>query len=61
MKSEIKLSVQEVILQEQFQQAKIVAGKNGLHRTVKWVHIIEVSEVSNLLNGNELILSTGVG
>ncbi|MBZ5748888.1 PucR family transcriptional regulator [Metabacillus rhizolycopersici] len=61
MKNEIKLSVQEVILQEQFQQAKIVAGKNGLHRTVKWVHIIEVSEVSNLLNGNELILSTGVG
>ena len=61
MKNEVKLSVQEVILQEQFQQAKIVAGKNGLHRTVKWVHIIEVSEVSNLLNGNELILSTGVG
>lgn len=61
MQNEIKLSVQEVILQEQFQQAKIVAGKNGLHRTVKWVHIIEVSEVSNLLNGNELILSTGVG
>lgn len=61
MKNEMKLSVQEVLELDHFQQAEVVAGKNGRHRAVKWVHVMEVSDVSNLLNGDELILSTGVG
>lgn len=61
MKNEMKLSVQEILELDHFQQAKMVAGHNGRHRAVKWVHVIEVSDVSNLLNGDELILSTGVG
>ncbi|MFK2826420.1 PucR family transcriptional regulator ligand-binding domain-containing protein [Bacillus sp. B190/17] len=61
MKNEIRLSVQEILELEHFRKAKVVAGKEGIHRKVKWVHVMEISDVSDLLNGDELILSTGVG
>ncbi|EFV75222.1 hypothetical protein HMPREF1013_04655 [Bacillus sp. 2_A_57_CT2] len=61
MKKEVKLSVDEILKQKSFQTAKIVAGKKGVTRTVKWVHVMEITNVSNLLNGNELILTTGIG
>lgn len=61
MNSVIKLSVQEILMNKHFQNAKVIAGKNGLYRTVKWVHVMEITHIGSLLNGNELILSTGVG
>jgi purine catabolism regulator len=39
----------------------VAAGLQGLDRVVKWVHVVEVTQIRNLLHGNELILSTGVG
>ncbi|MCQ6279977.1 PucR family transcriptional regulator [Bacillus sp. EB600] len=61
MNKEVKLSVQEILKHESFQTAKIIAGKKGITRTVKWVHVMEITDVGNLLNGDELILSTGIG
>ncbi|MBR2177120.1 MAG: PucR family transcriptional regulator ligand-binding domain-containing protein [Clostridia bacterium] len=40
---------------------KLIAGKNGLKNTVRWVHIVEDSEVPDFLHGNELIFTTGIG
>ncbi|SHH93043.1 PucR family transcriptional regulator [Clostridium grantii] len=40
---------------------KLVAGENGLDRSVRWVHIVDVPEVSEWVNGGELIFITGVG
>ncbi|MDN4522905.1 PucR family transcriptional regulator [Fictibacillus fluitans] len=45
---------------EMFHKAIVIAGKKGLNRLVKWVHVMEVTQIGNLLNGNELILSTGM-
>jgi purine catabolism regulator len=56
-----KLSVEEVLRRKCFQHAELLAGETGLHRMVKWAHIMEVTQIRKLLNGNELILSTGVG
>ncbi|WP_249175354.1 PucR family transcriptional regulator ligand-binding domain-containing protein [Clostridium tyrobutyricum] len=39
---------------------KLVAGKNGLDRVIKWVHFMENPEYINWLKGGELILITGV-
>lgn len=39
---------------------KIVAGKKGLSRIIRWVHVMEYPEYSNWLNGGELILFSGV-
>lgn len=43
-----------------FEKAIVIAGENGLNRLIKWVHVMEVTQIGNLLNGNELILSTGM-
>jgi purine catabolism regulator len=56
-----KLTVQDILDHPIFQEAEVQAGSVGLGREIKWVHIMEVTEIRKLLNGNELILTTGVG
>ncbi|MHA6260937.1 PucR family transcriptional regulator [Sporosarcina sp. CAU 1771] len=59
--NDIKLDVQAVLTRDSFKTAKLVAGFNGIDRTVKWSHILETNEFNSLINGGELILTTGVG
>jgi purine catabolism regulator len=56
-----KLTVQDILDRPIFIEAEVQAGSGGLNREIKWVHIMEVTEIRKLLNGNELILTTGVG
>lgn len=60
MRNTFELSVKDVLNRESFQHAKVIAGKGGLNKLIRWVHILEVTEISDLLNGGELILTTGV-
>ncbi|HET7658006.1 MAG TPA: PucR family transcriptional regulator [Bacillales bacterium] len=60
MQPALKLTVEEMLKLPQFREAEIVAGMKGIHRVIRWTHIIEVTEIGHLLNGNELILTTGV-
>ena len=39
---------------------RLVAGSGGMENTVRWVHIVEDSEVPDFLHGNELIFTTGI-
>lgn len=39
----------------------MIAGAEGLGNFVEWVHIIEDIEVADFLNGNELVMTTGIG
>lgn len=55
------LTVEDILRRPHFKDAKIVAGMDGIQRLVSWVHIVEVAKIGHLLNGGELILSTGVG
>ncbi|MDD9267438.1 PucR family transcriptional regulator [Paenibacillus sp. GCM10023248] len=59
LNEDYQLTVQEVLGRPFFQHAHIAAGRNGLHRTVRWVHIIEVIQFEELLQGGEMILTTG--
>jgi purine catabolism regulator len=52
--------VKDILFRDQFDRTKVIAGLEGLTRQVKWVHVVEVLNIKKLLNGNELILSTGV-
>ncbi|WP_078379589.1 PucR family transcriptional regulator [Sutcliffiella halmapala] len=54
------LSLQEIMRRRHFDKAEVIAGEKGIHRLVKWVHVVEVTKIEKLLNGQELILSTGV-
>ncbi|MFK3985686.1 PucR family transcriptional regulator [Micromonospora sp. NPDC050397] len=40
---------------------RLVAGESGLDRFVRWVHAAEVPDIAALLNGGELVLTTGIG
>ncbi|WRU94679.1 PucR family transcriptional regulator ligand-binding domain-containing protein [Priestia filamentosa] len=55
------LTVSELLKRKNFEHCEVVAGKEGLERRIKWIHIVEVPKVEHLLKGEELILSTGVG
>jgi len=56
-----EIRVHEILGRPYFRNAEVIAGRKALERVVKWVHIMEVTKVGRLLNGNELILSTGIG
>lgn len=59
LNQDYQLTLQEVLERPTFQQAYIAAGKQGLQRLVRWVHIIEVIQFEQLLQGGEMILTTG--
>lgn len=52
--------VKDILQRKHFDNIEVIAGSEGLNRLVKWVHVVEVINIRKLLNGNELILSTGV-
>jgi PucR family transcriptional regulator, purine catabolism regulatory protein len=60
MKEHLQLKVADILGRKHFEDAFVIAGEEGVNRHVKWVHVVEVTSIRNLLNGNELILSTGV-
>jgi purine catabolism regulator len=41
--------------------AVMLAGTAGLGRPVRWVHVSDLSDIAYLLNGGELLLTTGMG
>ncbi|HEV3034111.1 MAG TPA: PucR family transcriptional regulator [Solirubrobacteraceae bacterium] len=40
---------------------RVVAGREGLHRPIRWAHSSEVPNIARLLKGGELLLMTGMG
>ncbi len=60
MKSLYYHSVQSILSRRYFEHSRVIAGHKGIQRQVKWVHVVEVTSIKNLLNGNELILTTGL-
>src|SRR5918997_6300155 len=40
---------------------EVIAGAGGLGRELRWAHVIEMADPSDLLKGGELVLTTGLG
>ncbi len=55
------LTVRDTLDNPHFAQALVAAGSRGLDREIRWVHILETTEVDELLHGGEMILTTGAG
>ncbi|MGW6624504.1 PucR family transcriptional regulator [Nocardia sp. NPDC055002] len=51
------------LLADQFLAADplVLSGRSSLDRAVRWVHSSEIFEISPLLSGGELLLTTGLG
>ena len=61
MIDKFELTIRGALDREVFQGAKVVAGNNRLDKQVKWTHILETNDFESLINGGELILTTGAG
>ncbi|MEW9670418.1 PucR family transcriptional regulator ligand-binding domain-containing protein [Ammoniphilus sp. 3BR4] len=63
MDNEFILTLHDVIKRPLFQQARVIAGENGLQRRVRWVHVLEISNFASyaLIHGEEMILTSGIG
>ncbi len=61
MMNEFTLKVRDIFTREHFRHAKVLSGSRGLDRVIRWVHVLEVEDFGSLINGGELILTTGVG
>jgi hypothetical protein len=55
------LRVRDILARPLFAGAQVIAGRTGLHRVVRWVHILEVCDVKAFINGGELVLTTATG
>ncbi|WP_240189881.1 PucR family transcriptional regulator [Bacillus sp. P14.5] len=55
------LTIEMILAMDCFQSAKVLSGIKGTTKMVKWAHILEVNHIGTLINGGELILTTGIG
>ncbi|SES91614.1 purine catabolism regulatory protein [Oceanobacillus limi] len=56
----LSITVQEALKRPSFSDITILSGRDSLTRSFKWVHVIEKVDCSRLIDGGELILSTGI-
>ncbi|TYP75465.1 PucR family transcriptional regulator ligand-binding domain-containing protein [Paenibacillus methanolicus] len=61
METERSLTVGEALKRPLFEGARLAAGAAGLHRRIRWVHILEITNFETLIHGEEMILTTGMG
>lgn len=56
-------TVREILALPELQAGlpEVVAGADGQHREVRWAHVAAGNRVASLLDGGELILTTGAG
>lgn len=59
--NEMELFVKDILNLPHFEDAEVLVGKKGLNRIIKWVHVVEIDTFGHLLNGQEMILTTGIG
>lgn len=53
-------SIADALSDPCMQHAELLGGQRGLYRPLRWVHAAEVLNIASLLEGGELLLSTGV-
>jgi purine catabolism regulator len=61
VKTVLQLTIRDILQRPLFNKAEAFASEEALNRVVRWAHIMEITQVGQLLNGHELILSTGIG
>jgi len=53
-------TVAEALRHPVLARAELVGGRQGLSRRIAWVHVSELLDVARFLQGNELLLTTGM-
>lgn len=55
----LSITLQEALKRPSFSNITILSGSSSMTRSFKWVHVIEKVECKELIDGGELILTTG--
>lgn len=55
------LTVKQALELDVLHDVKVVAGRRGLDRQIRWCHIIDNPEIVRWIQGGELLLTTGYG
>lgn len=55
------LELRRLIKKVSHMDITLIAGEDGLHNLVSWVHMVETTEASDFLEGGEIIFTTGLG
>ncbi|MFD0693548.1 PucR family transcriptional regulator [Paenibacillus sp. GCM10027628] len=55
------MKVIEALQLPSLQPAKVVAGAEGLHRTIRWVSIVDLPDPLSCVSSGDLLLTTGYG
>ena len=55
-----------VVLQDLYglvshKQMALIAGKKGMNRPVRWLHMVESVDIASFLEGDEIAFVTGIG
>lgn len=53
--------LKELVEQAADKNMVLAAGKNGLDKPVRWVHMVENEEIAGFLEGQEIAFTTGIG
>ena len=56
----MSVTCQDLLTLKYFERIKLVAGPNGLDRTVTWPYVGQTSTVSQWVHGGELLFITGI-
>lgn len=54
------MPLQKLLDMVQDQEVTVWAGANGLDNLVRWVHMVEGTEISSFLEGGEMVFITGI-
>jgi purine catabolism regulator len=55
------LTIAEALDMEVFATATIVAGHDGLHKSIQWVHMVDIPEMAEWAQEGELLFTTAFG
>jgi DNA-binding PucR family transcriptional regulator len=55
------VKLRDVLELPNMSEIKMVAGATGLDRVVYWVHIVDLPDLINWVQGGELLFTTGIG
>lgn len=53
--------VKDLLGQDSLREAKLVAGRNGLYRTISWPNVVQTPDIRPWLVGGDVIIVTGIG
>lgn len=54
------ITYQELLSLREMEEAEVIAGREGLSKTIRWCHVIEIENMGDWVTANLLVFTSGV-